>query len=871
MMQKRKLNSLLLISFIVVVAASLSFADQVTIQSKYNLSRCAAQAVDVTLENSSDAKGIEFVFTINEGASGGFLEVTSIEWDPAITAVFPDLVVDLSQASNDGPQDTIRFAAMDLTGAGVLAAGTYTAATINFVTSDVCYDTVLIDNGVFSYPNPTAEITTQYVNSEGAIVPVQVTPGNVGIRNSKPVITEINDTTLHWGDFLSVSASADDPDLSGACEELSYSKIAGPANLQVNSSTGQVTWQTTGEDVCTHTVSVAVLDKCDAADTTTFEICVQNDPPEITCPEDQLLFFGNTLVVSPDTAFDPDEGPYALTFGLASTDAPGTVMVDPATGEVTWETEATAQYTGTFQICLSVSDSANICDPCSPRNADTCCFLVEVVSEAITIEKQHGDGGNGVIQGQETTVSIDMLGPEYNNYPIAGFDFLIQYDPTALSFMYAEEGEFFLDCKWEYFTYRYGPYGNCGNGCPSGIVRIVGIAETNNGAVHPDCFVNDGVADPGPGSSTATQLALMHFLVSSDFNLECQLVPIRFIWYDCGDNTLSSVSGDTLMISRWVFDYVGDEGMDTYMQIDEEHDFPSIYGANASCDVYTEKGEPVEFVDFWNGGVDIICKDSIDAPGDINVNAIPYEIADAVMFTNYFIEGLSAFGTHPDASIAASDVNADGVALTIADLVYLIRVVVGDALPYPKEVVAQTVNYTVSNGVVSTQGDVQIGGAYMVVEGRVTPNLLATDMDMEFRYDDESGNTRIVVYSMEPGHSFNGNFIQVDGQILTLEMATYAGLPILAENVPTDYALEQNYPNPFNPTTTVAFATPAAGDYKLTIYNINGQVVDVFSGSVPAPGTYNIEWDASNNASGVYLYRFEMNNFSMVKKAVLLK
>jgi hypothetical protein len=383
--------------------------------------------------------------------------------------------------------------------------------------------------------------------------------------------------------------------------------------------------------------------------------------------------------------------------------------------------------------------------------------------------------------------------------------------------------------------------------------------------------VNDGVPDPGPGSSTATQLALMHFLVSSDFSLECQLVRIQFVWYDCGDNTLSSVSGDTLMISRSVYEYLGDGGMDTYVEITEEAAFPSIFGANESCEVFTEKGEPIRWVDFWNGGVDIICKDSIDAPGDVNLNAVAYEIADAVMFTNYFIYGLAAFQDHIDGSIAASDVNLDGVALTVADLVYLIRVVVGDALPYSKELVAQKVNYTHKDGVISTQGGVEVGAAYVEVAGDATPTLLASNMEMMYRYDDESGNTRIIVYSHEPNQSFNGEFIRVSGEVLTLDMATFAGQPILAENVPTDFALEQNYPNPFNPTTTIAAATPVAGDYTLTIYNIQGQVVETISGNVAAPGQITIEWDASNNASGVYLYRFEMNEFSSVKKMVLIK
>ena len=60
-------------------------------------------------------------------------------------------------------------------------------------------------------------------------------------------------------------------------------------------------------------------------------------------------------------------------------------------------------------------------------------------------------------------------------------------------------------------------------------------------------------------------------------------------------------------------------------------------------------------------------------------------IADAVTLANYFIYGLSAFSINIEGQIAASDVNADGIPLSVADLVYLIRVITGDALPIEKE------------------------------------------------------------------------------------------------------------------------------------------------------------------------------------------
>jgi len=63
---------------------------------------------------------------------------------------------------------------------------------------------------------------------------------------------------------------------------------------------------------------------------------------------------------------------------------------------------------------------------------------------------------------------------------------------------------------------------------------------------------------------------------------------------------------------------------------------PQGLGAPDVC-MIGGKVQPIRFVDFWNGGIDIACSDSIDARGDVNLNGIANEIADAVIYTNYFL------------------------------------------------------------------------------------------------------------------------------------------------------------------------------------------------------------------------------------------
>ena len=94
---------------------------------------------------------------------------------------------------------------------------------------------------------------------------------------------------------------------------------------------------------------------------------------------------------------------------------------------------------------------------------------------------------------------------------------------------------------------------------------------------------------------------------------------------------------------------------------------------------------------------------------------------------------------------------------------------------------------------------------------------------------------------------------------------------------PEVYALRNNYPNPFNPETTLKYDLPEAGDVKLEVYNMLGQVVSTLVNEHQAAGRYAIQWDATNDrgrsmSSGVYFYRVQVGDqFTDIKKMLLLK
>ncbi|MBI5059696.1 T9SS type A sorting domain-containing protein [candidate division KSB1 bacterium] len=92
-----------------------------------------------------------------------------------------------------------------------------------------------------------------------------------------------------------------------------------------------------------------------------------------------------------------------------------------------------------------------------------------------------------------------------------------------------------------------------------------------------------------------------------------------------------------------------------------------------------------------------------------------------------------------------------------------------------------------------------------------------------------------------------------------------------AGTLPAAYSLEQNYPNPFNPATEIRFELPAASYVKLSVYNLVGQEVrTLVSGNLTA-GAHAVTFDAATLPSGLYYYRMEANDFTAIRKMLLMK
>ncbi len=89
--------------------------------------------------------------------------------------------------------------------------------------------------------------------------------------------------------------------------------------------------------------------------------------------------------------------------------------------------------------------------------------------------------------------------------------------------------------------------------------------------------------------------------------------------------------------------------------------------------------------------------------------------------------------------------------------------------------------------------------------------------------------------------------------------------------VPRTFSLSQNYPNPFNPKTTFTYALTKNELVLLELFNVEGQKVGTLVNEFQQPGTYKIEFDASNLAAGAYFYRITAGESTETKKMLLVK
>ena len=129
-------------------------------------------------------------------------------------------------------------------------------------------------------------------------------------------------------------------------------------------------------------------------------------------------------------------------------------------------------------------------------------------------------------------------------------------------------------------------------------------------------------------------------------------------------------------------------------------------------------------------------------------------------------------------------------------------------------------------------------------------------------------------------HTSDTDHIYVTGNITTgtvgvgfytIRYAKVVGIIPISNEVPSSFALKQNFPNPFNPVTSIRFDIPKSSLVRISVFDIMGREVEVLANENVSAGKYEVKWDASKYASGVYFYRLIAGDFNQTKKMILTK
>ncbi len=486
-----------------------------------------------------------------------------------------------------------------------------------------------------------------------------IVPGGLAF-SMPPYFTNCPQTELtgSWGEQILYDFDAEDPEM----DPITYILISGPG--EVDPATGVWSWTPTCQDVGSHEVVVCADDGssgCDWNNECTFTVTVTNSPPVINSGP-----CGGTVNAGPGqsksvqfTAADPDsERSLTWTAFCASasgTDSYGYACQCEPDGYYSITQDGLFSFTPThnddgcnYTFVVRVYDCGGEYDEC-----EVTYFVCGCLWPAVRISRVRDQSW-----GQH--IYVDVIA-DYTFIPYLDFDYLIGFDASVLTFVDVVGGYPFTDLGWEYFDYEYIPNSGCGEDCPTGLIRAIGIGDIDNGDNHPP----EGYGD-FPDFSV---LYTIEFSADGCYTDSSRFIPINFYWQNCQDNIANILPFEppyftALSIDVALFNYSAP--LEPWIWVTDPYcGFPTYFGAQEYCQSDTSYTGPTSFIIFLGGGVDILPNDAEVVCGNINGDCT-INIFDVV----YLIGYLYLDGPPPD-PLESADVNNDG-AINIFDVAYLI-------------------------------------------------------------------------------------------------------------------------------------------------------------------------------------------------------
>ncbi|MBC8196309.1 MAG: T9SS type A sorting domain-containing protein, partial [Candidatus Marinimicrobia bacterium] len=227
-------------------------------------------------------------------------------------------------------------------------------------------------------------------------------------------------------------------------------------------------------------------------------------------------------------------------------------------------------------------------------------------------------------------------------------------------------------------------------------------------------------------------------------------------------------------------------------------------------------------------------------PGDANQDEL-VNVQDIILAVNLILSGQYS---------EYADVNLDGL-VNVTDIISIVNIILGNlSINTPAKA-------NLNKNILTLNGDV--GGIQF--NGELLSNVFGDDIV-------NSANGKTVIYNL------NGK-LDTDVFELTSNYSDVIVASSMGKEVEVTFAnqfsLNGNYPNPFNPQTTISYTVNLDSDVSIAIYNLLGEKVANLVNEHHFSGDYSVEWNASNNPSGLYVVEMVSGNKVITNKIMLMK
>jgi len=294
---------------------------------------------------------------------------------------------------------------------------------------------------------------------------------------------------------------------------------------------------------------------------------------------------------------------------------------------------------------------------------------------------------------------------------------------------------------------------------------------------------------------------------------------------------------------------------DQYGKVYQSWDYGQTPATRLS-DWLDPSGSDVEFMD----GMDPFNQSGITL-GDINEDEI-INVQDIIVLVNIIMGNIE-----PDEyQQIAGDINEDTI-INIQDIVLVVNIILGTDPNRSSGTPSGSLK--LKDGALWIEHSELIAGIQLEVQGdfRIISGTAPAGWQIE------ANNHRVVIYNSTGNILEDGRIFQYSGSLSIQSgiLADWSGSATSAAISPSQFLLLQAQPNPFNPLTALHYIIDYPGQVQLAVFDLNGRQVTSLVNEIQAEGCYSVQWNAGNEASGIYLARLTTERGQVTHKILLLK